>query len=107
MRQRWGLVAWVVVGVAGLASLSLPVPALPSNSRGPRGFTTPPVSSTLRFGQTFEMTADGLDGITLYPVSDGVPSGDIQLSLVDITPPGNGTVVRSAVVTAAEMIRDS
>jgi len=104
-RLAWA--AWAGAGVVCALSLALPVSTFPANNSWLRRFRTPEISDALTVAQTFKMTADGLQAIELYPAPNGLPlSGDIRLTLVDITTEGDPSVVRNAAVRAADLVRE-
>lgn len=77
---------WITLGVTTILALLLPSARVPADGLGIRRFQTPPVSASVRFSQTFEMTADGLEAIEFRPARTGpAPSGAVTLSILEVT----------------------
>ena len=65
--------------------LAAPSATLPGDGLGIRVFQTPALSPSLRLGQTFTMTGDGLHAIEIFPSAVGGPvSGKVQLELYEL-----------------------
>ncbi len=98
-RAAW--IAWAIVSVVLVWSLTLPAAGHPGNAWPLRRFRTPQVTHERVVGQEFVMTRNGLNAVDLHSVATGSPSGEILVSLVDITTgSGRGVVWRGAVRAA-------
>jgi len=83
---RWVTFAWLIAGAFSLAVLATPIVRLPSDDVGLlRRFTSPEIVPGIRLSQTFEMTADGLRAVEVWPIVVGQVSGDIMMELFDVT----------------------
>jgi hypothetical protein len=91
-------VAWVVAGIACIASLTIPPSRLPSDRLGLRRIQVP-LEPNMTVSQTFLMTADGLHAVEIVPARvDADVAGRIVLQLHE----QGSDVVRSAEVSGAE-----
>lgn len=105
--SRLAWLAWAAVGMVFVSSLVLPTPTLPGNNAWLRRFNTPELSYALTLAQSFKMTTDGLQGVEFHPEPNGLPpSGDLRLSLFDVTNEGTSILVRLATVRAADVVRE-
>ncbi|MBM3819639.1 MAG: hypothetical protein FJW14_11605 [Acidimicrobiia bacterium] len=88
-------------------SLTLPAAGQPGNAWPLRRLRTPEVTHERTIGQEFVMTRNGLNAIDFYPVTTGTPSGEIVVSLVDITEGSRRGVVRHGSMRAADLAVES
>jgi hypothetical protein len=97
----WSSVGWWLPPLVYAALLAAPSVTLPGDNLGIRRFITPTLTEHMRLGQTFTMTADGLEAIEVRPVlTDGRP-GDVRLELYQRDRNGDATLVRTATKSAA------
>ncbi len=98
------IVAAAAVLLALYAAGTFSAPPLPGDQLGWRRFRTPALEGELRLGERFRMNGDGLTAIEIRAVATGDIQGRIRLELQRWNGVA-GTVIRSAEVEAADLVR--
>ncbi len=102
---RWTRLGWWLLPPIFALLLTVPSVDLPGDELGIRRFQTPPLGTSLRLGQTFTMTADGLHAIEVLPVVPaGRVTGDVRFELYEVRD-ARLIPARIAEVLAEEVLR--
>ena len=103
--SRLTAVAWFGVPVVFAVLLAAPSVTLPADDIGLRRFQTPELGPDVQLGQTFNMPADGLHAIEVFPVAVGDPvSGFVRFVLYDVTE-GRAIRLRGTVVSTDSLVQ--